>query len=130
MPTPSFKPTDEQRRQVDAMAAYGVPEHAIARVLQIDGKTLRKYFREELDTAHIKANSAVAQSLYQKAIGNGPQSVTACIFWCKTRMGWREPATVFEQVLGKKEQQAEAAAMAGGVGTEWAGDLEFPLRAN
>ena len=30
------------------------------------------------------------QSLYKKATGDGPQSVTAAIFWAKTRMGWRE----------------------------------------
>ena len=91
---PSYKPTPEQRAQVDAMAAYGVPEHAIARVLKIDPKTLRKHFREELDIAHIKANSAVAQSLFRKATGDGPQSVTACIFWLKVRMGWKETEAI------------------------------------
>ena len=39
---------------------------------------------------HIKANSAVAQSLFKKATGDGPQSVAAAIFWAKTRMGWKE----------------------------------------
>lgn len=91
---PSYKPTPEQRAQVDAMAAYGVPEHAIAKVLKIDPKTLRKHFREELDTAHFKANSAVAQSLFRKATGDGPQSVTACIFWLKVRMGWKETEAI------------------------------------
>jgi hypothetical protein len=90
------------------MAAYGVPETAIARVLGISPMTLRKYFKEELATAHVKANSAVAQSLYRKAIGDGPQSVTAAIFWCKTRMGWRErdyiPDPSLAPKLGKKEQ--------------------------
>jgi hypothetical protein len=37
------------------MAGYGVPELAIARVLTIDPKTLRKHYREELDTGQIKA---------------------------------------------------------------------------
>ncbi len=32
-------------------------------------------------TGHIKANSQVAESLYQKAFGDGSQSVTAAIFW-------------------------------------------------
>jgi hypothetical protein len=86
-----YAPTPEQRKQVDAMAAYGVPEHAIAKVIGCDPKTLRRYFRDELDTAHIRANSAVAQSLFQKATGDGPQCVTAAIFWAKTRMGWKEP---------------------------------------
>lgn len=109
MPMPAFKPTDDHRKTVDAMAAYGVPEEAIARVLGISDRTLRKYFKETLATAHIKANSAVAQSLYRKAIGDGPQSVTAAIFWAKTRMGWRERDFVFDPAplplkLGKKEQ--------------------------
>src|SRR5690242_14363816 len=42
-------------RQVEAMAAYGVPEESIARVVGIDPKTLRRHYREELDTGQIKA---------------------------------------------------------------------------
>ena len=72
------------------MAAYGVPENDIARVLAVDAKTLRKHYRDELDTGHIKANSRVAESLYRKATTEGPQSVTAAIFWLKTRAGWKE----------------------------------------
>ena len=89
MSRPAYKPTPESRAKVNAMA-FGTPEHAIARVLKIDPKTLRKHFRDELDTAHIVANSAVGQSLYKMATGHGPQSVPAAIFWAKTRMGWRE----------------------------------------
>ena len=73
------------------MAAYGVPEADIARVLTIDPKTLRKHYRDELDTGQIKANSKVAESLCRKALGDGSQSVTAAIFWLKTRAGWKEP---------------------------------------
>ena len=80
------------------MAAYGVPEKDIARVLVIDAKTLRKHYRDELDTGHVKANSRIAESLYRKAMGDGPQSVTACIFWLKTRAQWKE-TTVQEQTV-------------------------------
>jgi hypothetical protein len=83
-------PEPAGRRQVEAMAAYGVPEADIARVLGIDPKTLRKHYRDELDTGSIKANSRIAESLYRKAMGDGPQSVTACIFWLKTRARWKE----------------------------------------
>ena len=72
------------------MAGYGVPELAIARVIAIDPKTLRKHYREELDTGQIKATAKVAESLFRKATGDGSQSVTAAIFWLKTRGGWRE----------------------------------------
>ena len=86
----AHKPDTFHRRQVEAMAGYGVPEDAIARVVKIDPKTLRKHYREELDTGQIKATAKVAESLFRKATGEGPQSVTAAIFWLKTRGGWRE----------------------------------------
>lgn len=87
-------PGPGERRQVEAMAAYGVPEADIARVIGIDPKTLRKHYRDELDTGSIKANSRVAESLYKKALGDGPQSVTAAIFWMKTRGRWKETTVV------------------------------------
>ena len=72
------------------MAAYGVPEPAIARVVGIDAKTLRKHYRDELDTGQVKATAKVAEFLFHKATSEGPQCVTAAIFWMKTRGGWRE----------------------------------------
>jgi hypothetical protein len=90
-------PEPAARRQVEAMAAYGVPEADIARVIGIDAKTLRKHYRDELDTGSIKANSKIAESLFRKAMGDGSQSVTACIFWLKTRAHWKE-TTVQEHV--------------------------------
>ena len=86
----AHKPDPILRRQVEAMAGYGVPEHAISRVLAIDPKTLRKHYRDELDTGQVKATAKVAESLFRKATTDGSQSVTAAIFWLKTRGGWRE----------------------------------------
>ena len=86
----AHKPDLFQRRQVEAMAAYGVPEIGIARVVGIDAKTLRKHYRKELDTGQIKATAKVAESLFRKATTDGAQSVTAAIFWLKTRAGWKE----------------------------------------
>jgi hypothetical protein len=123
-------PTEATRSQVDAMAGYGVPEHSISAVLKINPKTLRKHYRDELDTAHIRANSAVAQSLFRKAIGDGPQSVTAAIFWAKTRMGWKDRDAAEYAEIGKKEE-AKVAAKTAGHGTEWGEDLSsnvVPLR--
>ena len=78
------------------MAAFGVPELNIARVVGIDAKTLRKHYREELDTGQTKATAKVAESLFRKATTDGPQSVTAAIFWLKTRGGWRETPQTHE----------------------------------
>jgi hypothetical protein len=114
-------PSEKDRKQVDAMAAYGVPETDIARVLGIDAKTLRKHYRDELDTAHVRANTAVAQSLFKKATSDGPQSVTAAIFWLKTRAGWKDTIT---QEIGKKEMAVMAAHAAAAIGSEWGDDLK------
>jgi len=82
-------PDELTRRQVEAMAGYGVREVDIAGVLSIDPKTLRKHYRQELDHGHTKANIKVAENLYRKATGEGRESVTAAIFWMKARAGWR-----------------------------------------
>ena len=66
MARPVHTPDPALRRQVEAMAGYGIPELGIAKVIGIDPKTLRKHYRSELDLGHIKANSAVAQSLFKK----------------------------------------------------------------
>ena len=76
------------------MAAFGIPEHNIARVVGIDPKTLRKHYRDELDMGQTKATAKVAESLFRKATTDGPQSVTAAIFWLKTRGGWKETSAV------------------------------------
>jgi hypothetical protein len=68
------------------------PETDIAPVVGIAAKTLRKHFRAELDTGHIKANAKVAGNLYRIATGSGREAVTAAIFWMKVRAGWCEPA--------------------------------------
>ena len=80
-------PDPAQRKQVEAMAAYGIPEEDIARVVAIDPKTLRKHYRDELDLGETKANAQVAGFLFSAA-RNG--NVTAQIFWLKTRARWKE----------------------------------------
>ena len=86
----AHRPDPTSRRQVEAMAGYGVPEADIAGVIGVDPKTLRKHYRDELDHGHVKANAKVAENLYRKATGEGRESVIAAIFWLKTRAGWRE----------------------------------------
>lgn len=69
------------------MAGCGIRETEIALYLDVDPKTLRKYYRKELDVGHVSANVNVAKTLYKKALeGNVP----AMIFWLKARAGWRE----------------------------------------
>jgi hypothetical protein len=80
-------PDPSQRRQVEALAAYGIPEADISGVVGIDPKTLRKHYREELNLGETKANAQVAGFLFNAAKND---NVTAQIFWLKTRAKWRE----------------------------------------
>jgi hypothetical protein len=93
MARPTFNPTDEQRRQVENLAAFGVPVEQIVHLVldkagkPISEKTLRKYFRTELATGHVKANAKIAKTLFEKAAAG---DTTAMIFWLKTRARWKE----------------------------------------
>src|SRR5262245_50800778 len=123
------KQAEQDRRTVLMMAGHGISETDIARVLGIPIETLRKWFPNELATGQIKANSQVAQSLFEKAIGNGSGSVTAAIFWLKVRARWVEPLPV-EGYVGKKQQLEQAAKAAIAPNTGWAADLETEVHPN
>jgi hypothetical protein len=75
-------------RQIEAMAGYGVPAESIALIIGVDRAILDRTYPDELRTGAAKANARVAESLFRKATGDGPQSVAAAIFWLKTRAGW------------------------------------------
>lgn len=83
-------PTAQTRELVEMLVAIGTPQDSIAAVLKISDVTLRKHYAFEIETAGPRANAKVGSSLFNKAIGNGPQSVTAAIFWLKCRARWKE----------------------------------------
>lgn len=87
MARPAHSPTEKTRAEVLALAGLGTRHSDIAKHINISEPTLGKFYRAELDSGAIKANSAVAKTLYNKAI-NGDSS--ACMFWLKCRAGWRE----------------------------------------
>ena len=86
---PPFKPTDAERKQVEAMSGYGLPIEQIAILIRngIDADTLRKHFATELVAGKAKANSGVGRTLFQKAMGG---DTAAMIWWSKTQMRWKE----------------------------------------
>lgn len=94
MPRESYEPTDKDRKTVEAMAGYGIPQDEIALVLAICEPTLRKHFRRELDTGMVMANAKVAESLFKQATRDENPSTSAAIFWLKARAGWRETTNV------------------------------------
>jgi hypothetical protein len=84
---PHHHPTKETKRIVKTLSAYGIPYDAIAEYLGIGEKVLVRHYPLELRNGRIDANARVAKSLYQLAIDGNP---SACMFWLKTRAGWRE----------------------------------------
>jgi hypothetical protein len=102
---------DFHARQVEAMAGYGLPDADIAHVLRIDQEELRRLYAAELEDGRIKANSKVAESLFRKATGEGSQSVTAAIFWLKTRAQWRE--TSVQEISGPDREPIKVTIDAG-----------------
>lgn len=81
------EPSKESRQLVQLHATIGTPQNVISDILGIDDKTLRLYYREELDQALARANASVGGALFNKATKG---DTAAMIFWMKTRAGWRE----------------------------------------
>ena len=91
----AHEPTPETRRLVESSSGLGLPHESIAVLVGIDDKTLRKYYREELDIGKAKANGQIAKTLYQKALAG---DTTSLIWWTKSQMRWSE--TVKNEVTG------------------------------
>lgn len=80
-------PTSESRHLVQIHATIGTDQETIARILEVDPKTLRKHYRDELDISLAKANATIGGALFNKAKGG---DTAAMIFWMKTQAGWKE----------------------------------------
>ncbi len=119
---PFHVPTAEQRKIVESMAGFGIPQESIGKVVGVGPDALRAHYRTELDNGMTVANYNVAKNLYAIAQGTGREAVTACIFWLKTRAGWSEYGPTpknQEEPIGKKEQ-ANREAVTAAQDTGWA----------
>jgi hypothetical protein len=86
---PPFVPTDDERKQVEALSGYGLPQDQIAILIRggIGLDTLREHFATELVSGKAKANGQVGKTLFQKAMGG---DTAAMIWWSKAQMRWAE----------------------------------------
>jgi len=80
-------PSQYQRKLVGRYTAAGTRQDAIAKIIGVSKKTLKKHYGDELKTATDIANGLVAGALFSNAMSG---NVTAQIFWLKTRARWRE----------------------------------------
>jgi hypothetical protein len=85
---PGRGPVEASR--IEALAGFGLAAADIAHVLGTDEETLLARHAASIENGRIKANAKVAESLFRKATGEGRESVTAAIFWLKTRARWKE----------------------------------------
>lgn len=84
---PPHEPTRATRELVQLHTMVGTTQETIASIIGIDPKTLRKYYRVELDQSKAKANATIGGALFNKAKSG---DTTAMIFWMKTQAGWKE----------------------------------------
>ena len=100
---PEFEPTDAERKQVEAMAGYGVPQDKIATLVRdgINKTTLIKHFRAELDRGIAMADVQISKTLFQQATSG---NTAALIFWAKARMGWKETQNIDHTTGGEPMQ--------------------------
>lgn len=96
IPQEPHVPTDQLRKLVESSSGLGLPHESIAALVGIDDKTLRKYYRKELDEGKAKANGQIAKTLYNKALSG---DTTALIWWTKTQLRWSE--TVKQEITGQ-----------------------------
>jgi len=84
-----FVPTDEERKQVELLAGLGIPVAKIALLVRggIGQSTLYRHFAADMQRGQARADSEIAQTLYQQAMSG---NTAALIFWAKTRLRWSE----------------------------------------
>lgn len=62
-----FEPTNKQREHVETLTGLMVPQETVARIIGIDTKTLRKYFRTELDNGAENTIASLKSVIYSAA---------------------------------------------------------------
>lgn len=122
----NFKPTPEQREQVEMLAAIGVPHEVIAQLVKnsagnpISVDTLTKHFADELVLGLHKANSMMAGRLYRVAMGRNEKATAAdelraIMFWLNTRGGFATTAKVETSEADEDQDEVAVAAKIAGL---------------
>ena len=94
---PYHKPSVATRQMVMAAVGMGLDPPMISALLDINPKTLRKFYRIELDSGVARANFSVAKTLYGRA--SGGKDTIASIFWLKARAGWQDTTKTVHEGL-------------------------------
>jgi hypothetical protein len=102
----AFEPTADQRNTVKIMAGLAIPEDQICLAIinpqtrkPISTTTLRRAFRQEINTAQIELHTLVGNALINAALGERPIAgepirsdaarMNAMMFYLECRAGWK-----------------------------------------
>ncbi len=80
-------PTDSTRTIVKVLAGMGAMHERIAGAIGISDKTMRKYYRDELDHGKTQIDAEVFGALMRNIQKGNPASI---IFYLKARCGWKD----------------------------------------
>lgn len=72
------------------MAAIGIRQDHIAKIIGICDNVLRGNYREELDLGASKVGAMIAGNLVRQALKDDFRAAPSAMFYAKTQMGWRE----------------------------------------
>lgn len=86
MGRPPYIPNDKDRALLRIMVAMGVPVKEIGEALNVCKKTLYTHYKKDIQSAAKEINSQVVGNLFRLT----KTHPAAAIFWCKTRLNWRE----------------------------------------
>ena len=83
--------TERNSLLVENLAGLGIPIRMMAAQIGIDDNTIERHYKEEFLLGQTKATTAVAQRLFDIAMGDDKRTaLPACIFWMKCRARWSE----------------------------------------
>lgn len=97
---PSHVPTDQTRRLVERLSALDIPPGEIAGIIGVSRETLRKHYRQELETGLARMIAHVGANLLKATGRTGAHATRASMFLLQARGGWRttgvDPLLSFE----------------------------------
>jgi len=84
--------TEQEKRDIEELAAVGASEEDIAAELKISAKHLQEQYSAELTYGSAKGKNEVLKTFY-KQVQSGT-NVGATTFWVKGRCGWRDTGSI------------------------------------
>ena len=112
-----YKPTDEERNKVRALAGFGFTLEEISLVIHRGVPTIKHKFKRELKDGPTVANAKVIETLYKIAVQQNKDGspiassaqVTALSLWVKVRANWATIENV--KVTGLPTTELPASAL-------------------